>query len=79
MTRSLLSASADREPWQPDHDEAQRCFDLQEALAWGIQIFRGLNEQEARFQIQAMGQLNDRLRVKLDTIFPEHSRRGSSA
>jgi hypothetical protein len=52
-TRRLLTAYADREPWAIDHDEAGTCLVVEEKLAWGVPLFRGLLELEARTQDRA--------------------------
>jgi hypothetical protein len=51
-TRRLLSAYADLEPWKRDHDEAQSCLDVEENLAWGVNLYRGLLERESRKSLQ---------------------------
>jgi hypothetical protein len=53
-TRRLLSAYADREPWKEGHDEARGCLDVEEKLAWGVPIFKGLLDLEARAQAHAL-------------------------
>ena len=52
-TSRLLTAYADKESWQLDHGEAQTCLDVEEKLAWGVPIFRGLLDLEARAQAHA--------------------------
>ena len=53
-TRRLLSAYADKEPWKQAHDKTQMCLDVEEKLAWGVHLFRGLVDLEARQQAHAM-------------------------
>jgi hypothetical protein len=53
-TRRLLTAYADKESWKRDHDEAQSCRDVEEKLAWGVHIFKGLLDLEARTQSRAL-------------------------
>lgn len=49
-TRRLISAYADTESWRTDHAEAQSCLDVEEKLSWGVHLFRGLLDLEARTQ-----------------------------
>jgi hypothetical protein len=49
-TYNLISAYAGQEPWKRDHDGAMLCRDLEETIAWGINLFRGLNEMEEWLQ-----------------------------
>ena len=53
-TSRLLTVYADKEAWRSDHDEVQSCLDVEEKLAWGVLIFRGLLEIEARTQTNAL-------------------------
>lgn len=53
-TRRLLSAYADTESWRRDHAEARSCLDIEEKLAWGIHVFRGLLDLESRAQSLAL-------------------------
>ena len=53
MTRTtsrLLRAYAPEEVWKRDHERVRSCFDLEDTLAWGISLFRGLVEMDARHQ-----------------------------
>lgn len=52
-TRRLLTAYADEEQWKRDHVEAQTCLNVEETLAWGVHLFRGLLDLESRAQFHA--------------------------
>lgn len=53
-TRRLLSAYAENEPWKTEYNRSQGCFDVEEKLAWGVPIFKGLLDLEARAQAQGL-------------------------
>lgn len=53
-TRRLIEAYAGSEPWKVQHDRAMACRDIEEALGWGIRLYRGLCEQEATLQARAI-------------------------
>ena len=55
-TRRLLTAYADEKESceKGGRDEAQSCLDIEERLAWGVQLFRGLMALEARTQAHAL-------------------------
>ncbi len=48
--RRLISAYAESESWKNAHAQAMHCRDLEEDMAWGVKLFRGLVEAEARLQ-----------------------------
>ena len=49
-TRRLLAAYIDKEPRKGAFDEAQSCLNIEEKLAWGVPLFRGLLDLEVRIQ-----------------------------
>jgi hypothetical protein len=53
-TRRLIEAYAESEPWKLHHDQAMACRDIEEAMRWGVRLFRGLSEQEAALQARAI-------------------------
>lgn len=55
-TRKLISAYAESESGERDHRDAMHCRDVEEALAWGVCLFRGLADLEARLQADAIRQ-----------------------
>lgn len=55
ITQRLISAFTEAEPWKIDHDEAMRCSDLEDSMAWAVRLMNGLAEDEARLQSVAMG------------------------
>ena len=58
-TRRLISAYAGVESWKIDHIEAQLCRDIEDDLAWGVRLFDGLLEFEARIHSRAQGLPNE--------------------
>jgi hypothetical protein len=58
-TRRLIEAYAESEPWKLHHDRAIVCHDVEEAMQWGIRLFRGLSEQEATLQARAIASRAD--------------------
>lgn len=52
-TRRLIEAYAS-EPWKEQHDQAMLCRDIEEAMAWGVRLYRGLMEEEAAIQARAL-------------------------
>lgn len=67
-TRGLLSAYADKESWNREHDQAQLCLEVEEKLAWGIWIFQGLLDFEARIQSHALKRPGPEMNRLLDVI-----------
>ena len=55
ITKDLISAYANNDQWETDHFEAQKCYDLEERLSWGIRLFEGLLEFESRLQRRESG------------------------
>ena len=53
-TRRLLTVYADKLPWTGNYDESKSCLDVEEKLAWGVHIFKGLLDLEARTQANAL-------------------------
>jgi hypothetical protein len=69
-TRRLLNAYADEgESWKGEHDQAQSCLEVQEKLAWGVHLFRGLMAVEARAQAYALRESTTEV-VQLLEIMP---------
>jgi hypothetical protein len=50
MSRRLVLAFAEAEPWKIDHQRAMLCRDIEDDMAWGIRLMSGLAEEEATFQ-----------------------------
>lgn len=48
----LAYAQTGFEEWKSDHDLAMVCRDVEEAITWGIQLFRGLTKIEAGLQAE---------------------------
>jgi hypothetical protein len=67
-TRRFLTAYADRGQGRGDHDEAQACLDVEEKLAWGVPMFQGLLEVEARAQARARKGLTPELEQLLEMM-----------
>ncbi len=72
ITRRLLSAYTDKESWKNDHKndhiEAQSCLDVEEVLAWGVTLYRGLNDMEARAQTRASGRAGTEEALMLEVM-----------
>lgn len=49
-TKRLISAYADAEQWKAPHREAMLCRDIEDDIAWGVRLFRGLCEHDAKLQ-----------------------------
>jgi hypothetical protein len=54
-TRRLISSYAECEPWKEHHDQAMLCWDVEEKMAWGINLLQGLSDLEARLQARVLG------------------------
>jgi len=54
MSRRLISAYAVEEPWKKEHDEVKFCWIVEDSMAWGVRLFRGLCDEEARCQAHAL-------------------------
>jgi hypothetical protein len=52
-TRELIGSYARLAPSQDQHDRVMACWDVEERMAWGVRLFRGVAEVEARLQSHA--------------------------
>ena len=55
LTRRLIEAYAETEPWKEQHDRVMLCYDIEKLMRWGIHLFRGLSELEVILQARALG------------------------
>jgi hypothetical protein len=53
-TSRLVEAYAESQPWKEDHARAMLCGDIEEAMTWGIHLFRGLSDLEAHLQARVL-------------------------
>lgn len=58
-TQRVISAYAESEPrrdesWDESHDLAMYCREIEDALAWGVYLFRDLSDLEARSQARVL-------------------------
>ena len=54
MAKTLITAYGDREPWKEQHDRAMLCREVEDIIDWGIVLFHGLSDAEARYQSQVI-------------------------
>jgi hypothetical protein len=52
-TRELISTYSQCVPWKEQEDRVMACWDLEERMAWGIKLFRGVADFESRLQSHA--------------------------
>ncbi len=52
-TRRMISTYEESEVWKRDHAQAMLCFDLEQVMALGLYLFRGLLDYEAGLQAAA--------------------------
>ena len=54
MTRRLLEAYAADEPWKVDHDGVKRCWEVEDGLSMGLDLYRWLSKRESKLQALAI-------------------------
>jgi hypothetical protein len=67
-TRRLLSAYAEQEPGKGIQNETLSYLDVEERLAWGVHIFRGLLDLEARAQAHALRRPSAEVELLLEVM-----------
>ncbi len=50
LGRRMLSAYAESEPWKQDHEDAILSFELEEMIAYGVSLIRGLMSDDALWE-----------------------------
>lgn len=68
MARRLIEAYAASEPWKVDHQRAMACRDIEEAMAWGIRLLRGLSDEQATLQARAIAGRSEEIDRQLAEI-----------
>lgn len=71
-TRRMISTYEKSEVWKRDHAQAMFCFDLEQVMALGLHLFRGLLDYEAGLQAAAWrGNLSadDPVWAKFDPLY----------
>lgn len=68
LARSLIVAYTGNERWKSDHIEAQLCFDVEESMAWGVRLFEGLKEFDARLESRALAKFDETVPRELDEL-----------
>jgi hypothetical protein len=54
LSRRMISAYADIEPWKEDHDRALFCYAVEDTISWGLLLFQGLSEEDANWHTQVL-------------------------
>lgn len=54
LTRRMISAYAEIEPWKEDHDRALACYAVEDTLSWGLLLFQGLSEEDANWHTHVL-------------------------